>query len=265
MRTPFQDADAAALYDWEYRRRRADVRFYRALAGECGGPILDLACGTGRLLAPLARDGHRVVGLDREPAMLARAAVRVARLRAGARARTLLVKGDLAALPTARRFRLAIAAFHSIQHLESEDDLGRFFEDAVRALCPGGWLAFDTFAPSAAFLARDANKRWDRTRFRHPETGRLTDYSESHDLDGRMLEMTFHYQHVDAIGRHRGRERRTRLRHRLWTSDEVRAHLAAAGLAVVGAWGGFDGQPLDEDLVEDTEQNVFLARASAGA
>ena len=43
-RDPFEDA---LLYDWEYRRRRDDVRFYGTLADERGGPILDLGCGTG--------------------------------------------------------------------------------------------------------------------------------------------------------------------------------------------------------------------------
>ena len=96
---PFEDA---ALYDWEYRRRRDDVRFYRMLAGERGGPVLDLGCGTGRLMVPLLRDGHVVVGVDRAPPMLARAAARVARLRAELRRRALLVRGDLRALPFAR-------------------------------------------------------------------------------------------------------------------------------------------------------------------
>src|SRR5438270_2418846 len=84
---PFQDA---ALYDWEYRRRRDDVRFYRTLADERGGPVLDLGCGTGRLTLPLLRDGHRLVGIDHAAPMLARAAGRVRRLGAPARARALL-------------------------------------------------------------------------------------------------------------------------------------------------------------------------------
>src|SRR5947208_5098811 len=88
---PFEDA---ALYDWEYRRRRDDVRFYRTLADERGGPILDLGCGTGRLLIPLVRSGHVVVGVDRAPAMLARAAARLARLAPRARRRALRVRAD---------------------------------------------------------------------------------------------------------------------------------------------------------------------------
>ncbi len=47
--------------------------FYREEARRAGGPVLELACGTGRLTVPLAQDGHEVVGLDASTAMLARA------------------------------------------------------------------------------------------------------------------------------------------------------------------------------------------------
>ena len=68
----------AALYDHEYKRRRDDVRWYRALAARelgkpgAGSAILELGCGSGRTLLPLARDGWRVVGVDASATMLAR-------------------------------------------------------------------------------------------------------------------------------------------------------------------------------------------------
>src|SRR6187551_906066 len=159
---PFDDA---VLYDWEYRRRRDDVRFYGTLADERGGPILDLGCGTGRLMLPLLRAGHVVVGLDRAPAMLARAAARLRRLAPRVRRRALLLRGDLRGLPVRRRFQLAIAAFHTIQHLATDRELARFFAGVARALRPGGWFAFDTFAPDARFLRRanaGGDRRWAR-------------------------------------------------------------------------------------------------------
>src|SRR6186997_514945 len=71
----------AALYDYEYRRRRADVSFYRELARRRGADrILELGAGTGRVTLPLARDGRRVTALDQSPAMLARLRDRIARL-----------------------------------------------------------------------------------------------------------------------------------------------------------------------------------------
>jgi SAM-dependent methyltransferase len=227
-RDPFDDA---VLYDWEYRRRRDDVAFYRTLADERGGPILDLGCGTGRLMLPLLRAGHTVVGVDRAAPMLARAAARLRRAAPSVRRRALLLRGDLRRLPVRRRFLLAIAAFHTIQHLETDRELTRFFAGVARTLQPGAWFAFDTFAPNAAFLRRarvspagsKGARHWARTRFRHPTTGRRTEYWESYRLAGRLLTTTFHYRAVGsgqrrAAGHHCHRS--TVLRH-----DRVRGRV----------------------------------------
>jgi len=253
---PFEDA---ALYDWEYRRRRDDVRFYQTLADERGGPILDLGCGTGRLTVPLLRAGHVVVGMDRAPAMLARAAARVARLAPRLRRRALVLRADLRQLPVARRFQFAVAAFHTIQHLMTDRDLAFFFAGVARVLRPGGWFAFDTFAPNPQFLARagaPGDRRWARTRFRHPTTGRRTEYSESYRLDGRILTTTFHYRVVDRRSGRAAGERRVGLIHRLLDPGDVERLLAREGLTLIATWGGFDGATLDGA----TEQHVFLAR-----
>ena len=256
MKSPFDDA---VLYDWEYRRRRQDVAFYRLLADERGGPILDAGCGTGRLTVPLARDGHLVVGVDRAPAMLARAVWRLGRAGAKARSRALLARGDLGALPGGRgRFALVIAAFHTIQHCESDRALDAFLGAAAAALIPGGWLAFDVFAPSSRFLERRGPS--GATRFRHPRTGRLTTYRESHTVepgpDGAgkpILAMRFRYTDVRV-----GRARVAALRHRLWTPAELGARLERAGLTVIGRWSGFDGAVLEDPA--SSEQHVYLAR-----
>jgi len=254
---PFADA---VLYDWEYRRRRDDVRFYGTLADERGGPILDLGCGTGRLMVPLLRAGHVVVGVDRAPAMLARAAARLRRLAPPVRRRALLLRGDLRDLPIAPPFRFAIAAFHTIQHLATDRELTRFFAGVARVLAPGGWFAFDTFAPDARFLSRaDAigDRRWARTRFRHPGSGRLTEYTESYRLSGRQLTTTFHYRPVVSRHQRAARaEHRVDLVHRLLEPDDIRRLLVGSGLTLIASWGGFDGRP----LAPPTEQHIYLAR-----
>jgi hypothetical protein len=154
----------------------------------------------------------------------------------------------------------------------SDGDLARFFHTISELLIPGGWLAFDVFAPTAQFLERadaGARQRWGRTVFRHPRSKTRLIYSESYrreDPDGNanrggvVLAMDFHYRPVDGKTRNLRGERMVRLRHRLLDPDDIRRSLAAAKLELIATWGGFDGRPLDGE----TEQHVYLARAPRG-
>lgn len=257
---PFEDAP---LYDFEYRRRRADVRFYRQLAGDHrafgGGPILDLACGTGRMLVPLLRDGHTVVGVDRSTAMLARAAARVERLSAARRRHALIVRGDLRALPARGRFGLIVCAFHSIQHLVEDADLLRLLRSIRRCLAPHGWLAFDVLPPDPLWIRRDSARRWGRTQFRHPVTGERLVYTNTHQYDERRraLHIRLYYQPVDERGAATGAEREVKLCHRQLTPREVNRLLAKSGLELLATFGGFDGRPLDD---ADADEHIYVAR-----
>jgi len=254
---PFRDA---VLYDWEYRRRRDDVAFYRMLAAERGGPVLDLGCGTGRLLIPLARDGFDVVGLDLAAPMLDRARAKGRRQARRLTGRTLLVQGDLRALPLGGPFSLAVMAFHTIQHLVEDDELVGALREIRRVLRPDGWLAFDVFAPRARWLARAANRRFDATVFRHPGTKQRLEYSVSHRLDERRraLHVRFHYRRVSPGGRVAPRGSVVHLCHRQLTPIEVESLLARAGLRLIGRWGGFHDEPLGDGTT--SEQHVYLAR-----
>lgn len=261
---PFEDA---ALYDWEYRRRRNDVAFYRMLADERGGPILDLGCGTGRLTAPLARDGHRVLGVDLSAAMLARAATRIRRTSAAVAGRCVLARADLRALPVRGHFPLVIAAFHTIQHLIDDRDLVTLFRQVARLIQPDGWFVFDVFFPDNAWLARPSNREFDRTIFRHPVTKQRLAYTVSHQLDAarQALHMKLRYQPVDDNGAPAGASHTVRLCHRQLPPATVEALLRRAGLKILSRWGGFDGQPLITEADGDgagqppTEQHVYLA------
>lgn len=265
-RESFEDA---VLYDFEYRRRRADVNFYRRLAEERRertdlgqGPVLDVACGSGRILAPLLRDGHTVVAVDRSAAMLARAAWRVSRLSPTRRRRTLLVRGDMRDLGLASRFSLAFCAFHSVQHLVDEQELGRFLAGMRAALLPDGWLAFDLLPPDPAWINRDPQRRWARTRFRHPGTGQRLVYTTSQRFDPQRqaLHIKLHYQPIDEDGAPTGEERVARLFQRQLYPADVRRALDQAGFRLLSTFGGFDGRPLDESSGEEIQQHVYIAR-----
>jgi SAM-dependent methyltransferase len=256
----------AALYDFEYRRRRADINFYRHLARNrmefAMGSVLDLACGTGRLLVPLLRDGYRVVGLDRSPEMLAAAARRVTRLRPSRRQRCTLVRADLRAFALPARATLAVSAFHSVQHLLTDGDFLRFLHNSHASLVKGGWLAFDLLPPDPAWLHRDPGRRWGRTVFHHPLTGQRFIYTANHVYDPatRLLHMRLYYQPVDEQGQPTGKEGAVRLCHRQYSPDEISGLLARARFRLVEAFGGFDDRPLARSFAE-TDEQVYVAVA----
>ena len=118
------------------------------------------------------------------------------------RQRVLLARGDLGALPAGRG---ALRAGHrGVPHASSTASrTPRWRRSSGRGggADPGGWLAFDTFAPLARFLERRGPS--GVTRFRHPRTGRLTTYRESHTVepgpegaDKPILAMRFRYSDV---------------------------------------------------------------------
>lgn len=237
----------AALYDHEYRRRRADVTFYRELARRrlgAGGRVLELGAGSGRVTVPLARDGHEVVAVDRSPAMLARLRARVATLPAAVARRITVVEGDLRdfEVPGAR-FPLAIAAFNVVEHLYTRGEIAAWLARVAAHLEPGGALAFDVQMPDLAWLLRDPGKRWARTRFKDPTTGRAMLYSTNHDYDpvGQIALIRLYYEPVDG----KGPARVVQLSQRKFFPAELEALVAHAGFRVVERYGDFGWKPLD--------------------
>src|SRR5689334_7958890 len=140
----------APFYDWENARTiaRRDVAFWRSVAKQARGPVLELGCGTGRISLPLARDGVSLVGIDRSSGMLERARRRAAALaqkrggRSGRRLR--LVRGDIRALPFgAADFQMVLAPYGILQSLLRERDLASTLASVARVLAPGGLFGID--------------------------------------------------------------------------------------------------------------------------
>jgi len=260
---PFIDAE---LYDYEYRHRRADITFYRGLARNrmefASGPILDLACGSGRLLLPLVRDGHRVVGIDRSAKMLAAAARRIHRLAPSRRQQCTLARADLRDFCLHAKASLAISAFHSVQHLIDDGDFLQFLRTAHANLMPGGWLAFDVLPPDPEWLGRDSERRWGRTTFHHPTTKERLVYTTNHVFDAKshLLHMRLYYQPIDDQGSPCGPERTVRLCHRQFWPDEVEGLLRTAGFRLVETFAGFDGRLL-LDNPHAADEHVYVAVA----
>jgi SAM-dependent methyltransferase len=125
----------------------ADVDFYRGLAAAAAGPVLELGCGTGRVLARIAEDGHACTGLDASPGMLARLRARAPGVRA--------VEGDMRDFSLGGRFALVYSAFRAFQHLDAVEDQLRCLACVRAHLAPGARFAFDVFNPRLDLLSSD--------------------------------------------------------------------------------------------------------------
>ena len=158
--------DVPPLYDLVIQPGPCEA-YYRALARGVGGPVLELACGTGRLTIPIAADGHEVVGLDASPAMLRRARQKAeswsSRLQAPRAGLDIpddldltFVEGDMRSFDLGRQFPLIIVSCNSLAHLITNDELKACFSAVLRHLAPGGLLAFDIVNPDVRALARNA-------------------------------------------------------------------------------------------------------------
>lgn len=230
----------AVLYDYEYRRRRADVTFYRQLAKQrCGtsGRILELGAGSGRVTIPLARDGHEVVAIDQMPPMLARLHQRAEKLSKSTAKRIETVAADICTFTVPQTFSLAIAAFNVLEHLYTRVEFEACLRRVAAHLEPDGAFAFDVQLPDLEWLMRDPTKRWAKTRYTDPVTGRAMLYSTNHDYDPvtQICIIRLYYEPVDG----KGPTKIVKLTQRKYFPAELEALVAHAGFRVAARYGDF--------------------------
>jgi ubiquinone/menaquinone biosynthesis C-methylase UbiE len=152
----------ARFYDPWSRSVTEDVGFYVDRARASGGPVVELAVGTGRIAIPIAEAGISVIGVDSSPEMVA-VAQRTATA-AGVEQLLDLRIGDLREPPVSERVPLVICPFRSLLHMETEREKIRALVAARELLVADGSYVFDVFAPSR----EDIDETHDRWLEREP-------------------------------------------------------------------------------------------------
>jgi SAM-dependent methyltransferase len=241
---PLADA-LARLYDLDLSEDPGDVDLYLALADRGDGPIVELAVGTGRIGVPLAVAGHDVVGVDHDPAMLARAAVRARESGPSAVAGLALVEGDLVEVevPGSGGFRLAILGLNSILLLAERGRQRRALQRMFDLLAPAGIAVIDTWLPGAEDLVRFDGRvslEWLRT---DPGTGREVAKLAAawYDAGSRLVTLTTIFDEA-APGSPPIRWTRSDAL-RLVGPDELEDHAKDAGFEVESLAGDYDLSP----------------------
>ena len=144
-----QSSAFAEMYDAIYGLRD-DIGLWRALAADASGPLLELGCGTGRVLVPLARAGFEVTGIDLSPDMLERCRERVRSEPPEAGGRVALVEADMTSFDLGRRFALITCPFGGFQQLRTVEQQLACLERCREHLLPRGTLALDLPNPDPA-------------------------------------------------------------------------------------------------------------------
>lgn len=251
---------AAEYYDYvvPYTERN-DVDFFVELARDTGGPVLELGCGTGRVLIPTAREGIEIVGLDSSEPMLSICRERVADEPESVRARVDIVKGDMRSFDLGKRFALATLPFRPFQHLTTVEDQLQCLKSIHSHLIDGGKMVVDLFNPSLQRLTDEdyEAEAGDEPEFTMPDGRRvLRRYRlTERDLSNQVLhcELIYYVTHTDGS--------KERLVHsfpmRYLFRYETEHLLARCGFAVESSYADFEKSPIGSKEVGEL---IFVAR-----
>jgi SAM-dependent methyltransferase len=217
-------------YDAYSANARGDLSFWVRRARHAGDPVLELACGTGRISIPMAEAGAVVSGLDASPAFLD-----LARSKAALRGLDVdFQHGDMRSFRIAKSFQLIAIPFRGISVLLSFKDLSSCFQCCRDHLLPGASLVIDTFNTPDETYSRRAEQR---SSYRDPEGGGLIEVIANSDYDATSRIVRVAY----TLRREGTPDVFTQLALRHHSAGEIISALEEAGLAITAHVGTYDG------------------------
>ena len=244
----------ARFYDPDLGDLDADLQMYQQFAARCDAPILELGCGTGRVLIPLARQGYRITGIDASAAMLDRAREKVAV--EALHERVTLVEQEMGELELEERFNLAFAALNSFAHLHTTDDQLAALARIRHHLNPGGLLVLDMFNPDLARLLDTSGQVALARVMDGPGEDQRTMrfYTDEVDLGRQIIHTTYIVDEIDAEGQVRRTLFPFSLRYVF--RYELELLLRHAGFEVEAFYGSYDLEPFSGQ----SEKLIAVAR-----
>jgi len=245
----------ARFYDDDYRNYSADIELLLSIAEEYGGPILELGSGTGRVLLPLAMQGHKVTGVDISPALH-----RVAREKLAASDlmhKVELVEADICtiALPF-KEYAFALCVSNTLMHCTSPLEQIAVLSTAYDHLSSGAVLVIDLFNPDITGLLQTENvAELADSWINNENSASVLKWSiRTLDIGAQIQDTLFIYEEIFSDGQTRRTLCPFQLRF-LW-QNEGELMLQAAGFEVEDVWGDFDCNPYDSS----SERLIFFAR-----
>jgi SAM-dependent methyltransferase len=245
-------AHVAQTYDWT-EQATDDLPFWRSLAGEAEGPILEIGAGTGRVTLAIASEGRTIVGQDISPAMLARA---LAKWEASGRPDGVdFVVGDFRKLALEREFALILAPARVFEHALTDEDREAAFQGCAAHLLAGGCLALHVWGPP---WDKDPSPG-ERSRLIPVAAGHAElEFSWREERDFARKRRDHYYRIVEKRGRRRVWDHGP-IELRWYTAEELDRLGEGAGLSVEGRYQDF----LLTDYEPGAQQLVWVFRKPA--
>ena len=253
----------AKYFDGAYAAKQdlADLPFYLDLAEQSGGPVLEIACGTGRVLLPIARKGIEICGVDNSQPMLSALNKSLAQEPQEVRDRITVHQGDMRSFRLKREFPLVMIPFRPMQHMFTVEDQVAALKTAAAHLTDTGALAFDVFYPKFEMIWTKVGEEIPEMEWTPPSdpTKLVRRFFRKDAIDkiNQIFSFTFifrTYQKGDLI-----LEETEAFRLCYYTYPHLRALFRLAGLEPVAEYGSFAKTPMDNTA----EQKIFLLRRSS--
>lgn len=234
------------LYDALHWWKINDLEFIAEWARRCGGPVLELAAGTGRLAPPILSQGLSYTGIESSPEYARAARVKLAPY--GRRAR--IIQADMRSFRLPGRFEFIFIGFNAFMHLETDTGARACLRRVRRHLSATGMFLIDMLVPDPEFLYRPRHRSYELVRFPHPEGGECT-VKEKNNYDPETG--------IDHVDWFLYREDRDKPDHyafdmRIYYPDTMDRLLSEAGLVIREKLGDRDGRRLSED----SELQIYL-------
>ena len=261
--SPYERHDSLTVATYDHLglvKSRADVGFYVELALRSGGPVLELGCGTGAVLLPIARAGVDVVGVDAASPMLDSCRAKLVLEPQRVRRHVELVRADMRRFGLNRPFTLVIVPFGGFMHLLTRDDQVACLRTVIQHLTSGGWLALDTSSrrPRCFDELGPTDWRLDDDLISLSDGRRIARFSRSvvRDAARQAFDFEVAFEVVGSDGRAYREVERVPLR---YTSPaEIERLLEQAGLEIKDMYGGFDHEAFDAQRSRDL---IIVARS----
>lgn len=232
----------ARYYDAENHEMTDDLPLYSELATIYGDPILDVGCGTGRVMLHLAQEGYQTVGVDTSEYMIERGRRKLVSLGEAARKATFVV-GDIVDHQAAQPYGLILLPYHLFMHFREQEKQIAVLKKLNDLLDEDGVVVFDLPNPGEAFATQDDDAlRLDRT-FIEAETGHIVmQQSVSHlDRVTQELHITWIYDEITSDSIVKRTLAPLILRYIFYS--ELKLLLELTGFKIVEAYGDYDQSP----------------------